>query len=94
MYLINKTRPFEKSLKKLEKSGKGSSFLKDLDFIVNSLARGNNLPTSCNDHQLNGEFKDFRECHIKNDLLLVYKIEKNKLILILVNIGSHSQIFG
>ena len=40
-----------------------------------------------------GELFGYRECHIKGDLLLIYKIEKENLILILVDIGSHSQLF-
>jgi len=43
------------------------------------------------DHQLKGGLKDFRECHIKPDLLLMYIIIDN--VLELVNIGSHSEIF-
>ncbi|HDX6298077.1 TPA: type II toxin-antitoxin system YafQ family toxin, partial [Campylobacter fetus subsp. venerealis] len=45
------------------------------------------------DHQLKGEYKDFRECHIKPDLLLVYKKDKDLLILIAFKLGSHSEIF-
>ena len=44
------------------------------------------------DHQLKGNMKDFRECHIKPDLLLVYMIEDN--VLKLVDIGSHSELFN
>jgi len=40
---------------------------------------------------LQGKLKDFRECHIKNDLLLLYKIDNDSLIL--VDIGSHNQLF-
>ena len=43
------------------------------------------------DHQLIGKMKDFRECHIKPDLLLIYMIEDNTLKL--VDIGSHSELF-
>ncbi len=35
-----------------------------------------------------------RECHIKPDLLLVYKIEQEILSLILIDLGSHSKLFG
>ncbi len=39
-------------------------------------------------------FKDFYECHIKPDLLLIYKYNNNILELHLYNIGSHSNLFG
>ena len=45
------------------------------------------------DHALSGNYKNYRECHIKPDLLLIYKIEKSELILYAVHIGSHSDLF-
>ena len=44
------------------------------------------------DHYLVGKYKGFKECHLKPDLLLIYKIEKEKLTLYCVNIGSHSEL--
>ena len=93
MYLIKKTQSFEKSYKKIKNSGIKKSFLRDLSFVIDFLTIGKNLPASYKDHKLNGEFFDYRECHIKGDLLLIYKIEKENLILVLVDIGSHSQLF-
>jgi len=93
MYLIRKTNSFEKSFKKIKKSGIKSIIVKDLSFVIDSLAFGVNLPTLYKDHKLSGKLSDCRECHIKGDLLLIYKIEKENLILILVDIGSHSQLF-
>jgi mRNA interferase YafQ len=49
------------------------------------------LETKYKDHQLKGNMKEFRECHIKPDLLLVYGIIDDALEL--VNIGSHSEVF-
>ncbi|WP_157808194.1 type II toxin-antitoxin system mRNA interferase toxin, RelE/StbE family, partial [Helicobacter pylori] len=42
---------------------------------------------------LKGGLKDFRECHLKPDLLLVYQIKKPKNTLFLVRLGSHSELF-
>ncbi len=44
-------------------------------------------------HQLIGEWKDFRECHIEPDWLLIYKIENKELILFATATGSHSDLF-
>lgn len=93
MYLIKKTRIFEKSFKKIKNSGIKKYILKDLEFVIDCIAGGNNLPVIYKDHKLNGELLEFRECHIKGDLLLIYKIEKENLILVLIDIGSHSQLF-
>lgn len=94
MYLIKKTKVFEKSYKKIKNSGIKQSTLEDLFYVVNSLSCGKNLAVSYKDHKLNGKHENYRECHIKGDLLLIYKIEKQNLILVLANIGSHSQLFG
>lgn len=36
----------------------------------------------------------YRECHIKDDLLLIYYKDKTVLVLVLVSIGTHHQLFG
>ncbi|MDR2576190.1 MAG: type II toxin-antitoxin system YafQ family toxin [Treponema sp.] len=49
------------------------------------------LPASCNPHPLHGEYSGYMDCHVKFDLILVYRIEGN--ILWLYRIGSHSDLF-
>lgn len=49
------------------------------------------LPAKYKDHDLIGNYKGFRECHIKPDLLLVYKREGEYLQL--ARLGSHSELF-
>lgn len=54
------------------------------------------LPLKNNDHNLKGNYSDFRKCHITPDWLLIYKIEKiekNELILSLIKTGTHSDLF-
>ena len=94
MYTIRRLKDFEVSIQRLKYSGIKSSVKKKIEQIIDLLASGKSLPIARKDHKLNGEFSDFRECHIKGDLLLIYKIEKDKLILVLVDIGSHSQLFN
>lgn len=50
------------------------------------------LPQQYKDHDLIGNWKGFRECHIKPDLLLIYR--KNDDLLQLVRLGSHSELFN
>lgn len=45
------------------------------------------------DHDLKGDFQGFRECHVEPDLLLIYKIFDDQLVLVLVRVGSHSDLF-
>lgn len=60
--------------------------------VVYTLLNAQELQTKYKDHALKGDFQGFRECHIKPDLLLVYRIIDNTLEL--VDIGSHSDLFG
>ncbi|MBF1203051.1 MAG: type II toxin-antitoxin system YafQ family toxin, partial [Fusobacterium periodonticum] len=45
------------------------------------------------DHNLIGNYKGYRECHIESDWLLIYKIMENILILTLSRTGTHSELF-
>ena len=93
MYRITTTKSFRKSLAKYRKSGSG--FREDkLEYAVNMLAAGRALPEAYFDHPLQGLMKDFRECHIQPDLLLVYRIFNKELVLVLARLGSHDELFG
>lgn len=88
MYQIFRTGGFKKDYKKLTNSDK--ALLKE---IIATLATGNRLDIKYKDHKLVGNFVNCRECHIKPDLLLIYRIDKNVLELALVRVGSHSKLF-
>ncbi len=92
MLLVRTTKQFRKSLKKLSRSGRFDK--EEVGLVINTLAREEKLDASYLDHELSNEFAGNRECHIKPDLLLIYKIENDNLVLVLVNIGSHSDLFG
>ncbi len=62
-----------------------------LNKVVNTLLIPENLPLINKDHQLKGEYENYRECHIQNDWLLIYGIEGNDLYL--YRTGTHSDIF-
>jgi mRNA interferase YafQ len=49
------------------------------------------LPPEARDHELIGEYKGFRECHLGGDMLIVYKVLDG--ILYLQRMGTHSQLF-
>ena len=93
MYFTKRSRDFEVSIKRLKRSGAKLSVRKKIEETIDILASGEKLPLSHRDHKLTGELSAYRECHIMGDLLLIYKIEKDNLILFLVNIGSHSELF-
>jgi len=93
MYSIRKTKIFRKSYRKLKSSGLKQSVFNDLKYIIRILSSGKSLSKIYYDHELVGDYLGYRECHIKGDLLLIYRIDKNILILILADIGSHSELF-
>ena len=91
MRTVRTTSRFRKSLKRILKSGLFKR--KDIEDVVDILVRGEKLDNSYSDHQLSGDMIDNRECHIRSDLLLMYRIEDDNLVLVLINIGSHSELF-
>ncbi len=64
-----------------------------LSQAVTALATDTALPPSNRDHPLGGELKGCRECHLRPDLLLIYR-KPDAETLDLVRLGSHSELFG
>lgn len=89
-YEIKPTSRFKKDIKLARKRGFN---IKLLEGIVERLAKGEPLDSSCRDHELSGNWVKHRECHIEPDWLLVYYIDESVLVLTLVRTGSHSDLF-
>jgi mRNA interferase YafQ len=93
MYSVIPTKDFQKSLKRIRSSGTFKKQAEEsLVEVINLLATAKKIPMEYKDHQLTGELKEYRECHIKRDLLLVYQIKEKGLALLLVDIGTHSYL--
>ncbi len=88
MYQIFRTKSFKKDYKKLKNNEK--ELLKD---VIVKLAKGEALEEKYKDHKLIGDYLGCRECHIKPDLLLIYRYNNDILELALVRVGSHSELF-
>ena len=65
----------------------------ELDDVVKLLSEEKPLLPKHNDHPLKGNFIGYRECHIRPNWLLLYKIDKQILTLVLVRTGTHSDLF-
>lgn len=91
-YEIVVTSVFKRELKLLKKRNKNIDKLTD---VINHLANGLELDEKYRDHALTNStrFNECRECHIEPDWLLVYKKNKNELILFLIETGTHSDLF-
>lgn len=90
-YNLRFTTRFKKHLKQIAK--RNIDNVRKINDVVNSLQKGEKLETRFKDHALVGNWTGHRECHILPDLLLIYKIEENILILELVDTGSHADLF-
>ena len=86
-YQLQFTSQFKRAQKKLDKKSRQL-----VDSVVLQLANGESLPPKNFDHALKGKWRGHRECHVKPDLLLIYKIEKDILRLTCVHVGSHSLV--
>ena len=67
---------------------KQNSLLASLRAWVN----GEDLSEAMRDHSLGGTYRGHRECHIEPDLLLVYRIDEDGLVLVATRTGSHSEL--
>ncbi len=89
MLEIELKKKFTKDLKKHILNQKIE--LEVFNLVVENLRNQIPLGERFKDHALVGEYKGCRECHIKPDVLLVYRIQNN--VLTLVRLGSHSELF-
>jgi len=90
IYEIQITNKFKKSL--------DLSYFRNLDLVllkdvIHSLAKGEKLDTKHRPHTLEGYKTVVWECHIKSDWLLLWQQTIDGLILILLDTGSHSDLF-
>ena len=85
---LKRHKQFAKDLKKVKFTDK--QFEKLITYI-SLLLENKPLPPEAKDHPLVGNWKDFREFHLGGDLIVIYKKEKDTLIL--VRIGTHNQLF-
>jgi len=93
MRRIEYTATFRRDFKR-EKRGQHR---RDIDSIISDivslLAEDKTLAEKNRDHGLSGNWSDHRECHLKPDLLLIYR-KPDAQVLQLVRMGSHSELFS
>lgn len=85
------TSKFKKDYKLAIKRGLNIDLLDD---TIRMISANQPLPEEYCDHPLSGNWKGFRECHVAPDWLLIYKVEKNILVLTLSRTGTHSDLFN
>lgn len=90
-YRLILTNKFKKGLKLAKKRGLDIMLL---DSLVEKLLNNIPLDEKNKDHELKGNFKGFRECHIQPNWLLIYLIEDDMLTLTLIDTGTHADLFN
>jgi len=91
MRTIERTRQFKRDFKRKMKGQHRSILENDFAEALTSLAGDQPLAEKYRDHALSGRLKDYRDCHIKPDLVLIYrKPDADRLQL--VRLGSHSEL--
>ena len=90
MLKIRYSSRFKKDYKAIVKRGYDVKLLEE---VLNLLVQEKALPQKYRDHQLASNYAGHRECHITPDWLLIYKIEKDILVLSLTRTGTHSDLF-
>lgn len=91
MRTIHRTRQFRRDFKRL-KQGQHSNHIDDtLSETLHMLTADRALPPRFRDHPMKGEFNDCRDCHLRGDLVLVYRKSADDT-LELVRIGSHAML--
>tara|TARA_R110001606_G_scaffold233942_1_gene381536 strand:+ start:34270 stop:34542 length:273 start_codon:yes stop_codon:yes gene_type:complete len=90
MRTIERTTRFKKDYKREVKT---DTTLDDvLIQVIDLLVTDADLPENFRDHPLTGNWKGYRDCHVKPDLVLIYG--RTDEVLSLVRLGSHSELFG
>ena len=93
MRAIDRASSFKRDYKREAKGQHRATLDSELKPVLVALVTDQPLAGKYRDHELGGDWKSYRECHVKPDLLLIYrKVDAD--ILRLARLGSHSALFG
>jgi len=93
MRTIERSTAFKRDYKREAKGQHRATLDRNLVPVLDALANDKPLEPRHRDHELSSDWSVYRECHVKPDLLLIYK-KSNSDTLRLARLGSHSELFG
>jgi mRNA interferase YafQ len=93
MRTIERSSAFKRDYKRESKGRYRNTLDEILAVVISALTSDQQLGPHYRDHELSGNWSGYRECHIKPDLLLIYRKSGNDLLR-LARLGSHSELFG
>lgn len=88
---IEKSARFKKNFKRFVRD---SAFCTDFTTLLELLVSDAPLPPKYRDHALHNNWEGCRDCHVRPDVVLVYQKTADGLVLLLLRVGSHSELFG
>lgn len=91
MRTIKRTAQFKRDYKREKRGEYRETIDNELLTVMQLLITDKKLPELMHDHSLTGNLKDCRDCHIKPDLVLIYRKTSDNT-LELVRLGSHSEL--
>ena len=91
MRTIERTTKFKRDYRREAKGVHRKTLATDFMSIITVLANDETLEEKHRDHELSGNWKDHRDCHVRPDLVLIYRKPTNT-VLQLVRLGSHSEL--
>jgi len=93
MRRIDRSTAFKRDYRRKAKGRRQATLDEDLVLVLEALATDRPLEPRYRDHNLIGMWSSYRECHVRPDLLLIYR-KPDMETLQLVRLGSHSELFG
>ena len=94
MRTIERASAFKRDYKRIKATPRHRQDIDDLlSDVLSQLSIDKPLPKANRDHSLGGDWKGYRDCHIKPDLALIYG-KPDAQTLRLARLGSHSELFG
>lgn len=90
MLTLEPTSRFRKDVRRCARRGYDLSLLVD---VLDRLAREETLEPHHHDHPLSGDYAGSRECHIRPDWLVIYRVDRTRMVLIEQRTGSHADLF-
>ena len=93
MRQIDRSSAFKRDYKREARSKHRATLDDDLIPVLQALATDQPLEPRHRDHDLSGDWSSYRECHVKPDLLLIYR-KPDANTLRHARLGSHSELFG
>lgn len=83
-------KQFSRDLMRAVRRGKD---LGKITKVIDLLCAQEPLPPTLHDHALSGDYAGYRDCHVESDLILIYQIVEDRLELVCLRLGSHSDLF-